>query len=113
MKTCYIVSEYGGDYGEYYETPIKVFLSEENAKKYIESHQEIEISISPEEFQKALKIAWNDFPEDTNTPFPELIIKTDKFPEWSLEELSKTDEYLRRKEDNWMGFIIKEIELCQ
>lgn len=113
MKTCYIVYEIG----ENYESPIKVFLSKENAEKYIKLEfrdiPESSLSISQEAFQMALEFAWNYFPEDTKTSFPELILKTGKFPEWSLEELSKTNEYLRRKENKLIGLRIEEIELCQ
>ena len=117
MKICYIVYEVGGDSWEYYEHPLKVFLSKENAENYVKSNSkeitESSLSISPEEFQIALDIAFDEFPGDTKTSFPELILKTGKFPEWSLEELSKTDEYERRRENNWIGLDIIEVELCQ
>lgn len=117
MKICYIVYEFGGDSWEYYEHPLKVFLSKENAEKYVELNskeiQESSLSISQEEFQMALEIALDDFPGDTETSFPELILKTGKFPEWSLEELIRTNEFIRRKENHWDGLSIGEIELCQ
>lgn len=117
MKTCYIVYEFGGDSWEYTETPIKVFLSKENAENYIELNSkeilESSLLISEEDFETALEVALNTFPSDTKTPFPELILKTNKFPEWSLEELRKTNEFLRRKENRFIGIGIKEIELCQ
>lgn len=117
MKTCYIVYEFGGDPWEYYEYPLKVFLSKENAEKYKElNSKEIKkssLSISPEEFNMALEIALNDFPWDTKTPFPELILRTGKFPEWSLEELTKTNEFIEREQKHWIGLRIEEIELCQ
>ena len=47
------------------------------------------------------------------TPFPELILKTGKFPEWSLEELIKTEKFIEREQNHWIGLKIEEIELCQ
>lgn len=117
MKTCYIVSELIGGSWEYYEIPQKVFLSKENANKYIESESieitEESLSISVDQFQDALKEAWDEFPDDKQTSFPELIVKTGKHPEWKLEDLKMTDKFIRRSEDHWVGFSIKEIELCQ
>ena len=117
MKTGYIVSEFGGDTWEYYERPLKVFLSKENAEKYIELNskeiKESSLSISQEEFHMALEIALDAFPWDTKTSFPELILKTGKFPEWSLEELIKTEKFIEREQNHWIGLKIEEIELCQ
>ena len=117
MKTCFIVSEYGGEQWEYYEFPVKVFLSKENAENFIKTEStEItkdSLSISPESFQMAVEIALDDFPDDKTTSLPELICMTGKFPEWSLEDLKVTDKYLRRKENNWVGFRIEEVEICQ
>lgn len=117
MKTtCFIVSEFGGDFGEQWETPLKVFLSKEKANEYINSINDISedsLHISQEQYQMAIEIALDDFPDDKKTPLPELILKTGKFPEWSLEDLNLTEEYIRRKEYHWIGFRIDEIELCQ
>lgn len=117
MKTCYIVYEIEGDHYENYEVPRVVFLSKENANKYIEEHSkeilESSLSISQEEFLMASEIAFNIFPEDRITPWSELILKTGNFPEWSLEELRKTEEFIKRQDNHYLGLKITEVELCQ
>lgn len=116
---CYLVCEIGGDTGEYYEIPVKVFLNKSNADDFIKEKSKVitkeSLLIDPSEYQEALEFAWDKFPESSynDIPFPELIHMTGNYPNWSLEELSRTEEFIRREEKKWFGYITYNLELCQ
>lgn len=114
-KLCYIVFEFGGGSYEYYDLPKKVFLSKEKADEFIKemSSDNYLPKIDVNDYLKAMETSMVEFPDDIKTPVPELIVKTGKYPEWSLEDLRETEDFIQRQEYSHIGYYIEEVELCQ
>lgn len=116
-KTCYLVSEYGGEWENSWTKNLKVFLDRNKAnefKKEKESLTEESLTIGLEEFGMLVQTVMEKEPENLGISFPELIIRYfPNEPRYTLEELQKTEEIQERIDNLWGGIQIEEIELCQ
>ena len=116
-KTCYLVSEYGGELSNPWTENLKVFIDKDKAMEFIkekESLTEESLTIGLEEFNLLIQEVMDKEPENLGISFPELIIKY--FPEeprYTLEELQKTEEIQKRIDNLWEGVTFETLELCQ
>lgn len=116
-KTCYLVSEYGGELSNPWTENLKVFIDKDKAMEFIkekESLTEESLTIGLEEFNLLIQEVMDKEPENLGISFPELIIKyfPDE-PRYTLEELQKTEEIQKRIDNLWEGVTFETLELCQ
>ena len=116
-KTCYLVSEYGGEWSNPWTENLKVFIDKDKAMEFIkekESLTEESLTIGLEEFNLLIQEVMDKEPENLGISFPELIIKYfPDAPRYTLEELQKTEEIQKRIDNLWEGITFETLELCQ
>ena len=104
-KTCYLVSEYGGEWSNPWTENLKVFIDKDKAMEFIkekESLTEESLTIGLEEFNLLIQEVMDKEPEY----FPDE-------PRYTLEELQKTEEIQKRIDNLWEGITFETLELCQ
>ena len=108
-KICYVASEFGGSLEDKWEKVLCVFLDKNKANEFKKSQESLHSSISLEEYEL---LSETIDPSEVDIP-KGIIEKYKDEPRYTLEELRKTEELRRRKDWDWQGILIEEIELCQ
>lgn len=108
-KICYVASEFGGSLENNWGKVLCVFLDKNKANEFKKSQELLHSSISLEEYEL---LSETIDPSEIDIPKGIMEIYKDE-PRYTLEELRKTEELRRRKDWDWQGILIEEIELCQ
>ena len=117
MKTCYIVSEYGGEYEDRWDSIIRVYLSLESAKKAkMENEDSYKYSgVFTEDFLDKLIYEMDDYEYEHDTYFKSLeegVLFL--HPEYAGNESLMHDLHLRTAADrDYCGTMIAEYTLYE
>lgn len=112
-KKCYLVSEYGDRWEDFWTKNLRVFLDKNEALKFKKEKESLvkeNLTVKLEEFEELVQKVMCKEPKCINISFSELINKY--YPEYNLEELQKTEEFQERIHNRWEGITIEELELC-
>lgn len=108
MDKCYVVTEWSGEYEDYWQSVVGVCSTlrlAETLKEKIESQHFKTIKISQEKYDEMFEKFWEVF-EDEDIDELEGMHKL--YPEYSIEEIEEAfDRYMDCS--NWGGVEIKEI----